>query len=495
MIEKRLEDAGADVRSRLNAIPIREFPGSSNLFAGLRWPAFAATLVVVLTVGIGLSLLMGNQQSPPHVTTPSGARCLTPPVTEQVGMLQDIVVIPQRLRAGDHAEISVKTGMAGAGYVWQCWDGSRWINTHFLYITTEGWHREEPETLPWNEEVFVELVGFFTPISLTFRVPDQPPGVYRILDRQPDGERWAMVIITDVDSELPPTMPPGGTCTPPPIEEHSRPFDHDLATAEVLPRKVLGGARVDLYISETPTAVDTGVIVYVPHAGSWQCWDGSGWVEMFTVTKWGEVLPPGSSIDIDGTYRGAYGELVVPDVEPGIYRVVERLVHPTGAELETWAMVEVVEDRPFTECPAALRGSEVDVEEALFPIILSSTSHSPGMTVGIDIPPPSTGSDAYRTDSAVVWQCWNGREWIDTHLLHKGWQTSYDTLQLPSVVGPYEGWHVGFLGLPLPHQAEVLIPDVPPGTYRIVATLWGPETRSDPEGIIRSYTLIEIVPN
>jgi len=488
------------------------------LFGRQPWLTAATSFAVVAGVGILVGVLVSNTAPTstfPMPTAASGSQCLEPPFGEATGPPADTAVamsvVPTEVAVGESVSLNLQVGpgepvdtLAEVGPItfWECWTGAEWEP---VFNLVKGFGDTEMAVRPWNYRE--NDTGEWTPLPLDalLLVPEVGPGTYRLSDYvllRPGRASYVWAVVTVAEGSRPPTStvppqqttPEGETCSTPPVEEVSRPFTHNLATASVQPARVIVGTRVDLHISETQTAVDADVMIYIPHAGYWQCWNGSRWVDMYMVTKWAEVLPLGTTIEYDGVYRANIGELLIPDVRPGVYRVIERLVHPSGEELEVWAMLEVVEDRPFTECPTELRGSEVNVDEALFPIRLGTTPVAPGLTVELSIEPPTVGGGEYVTDGSLVWQCWNGTEWVDTHLLHKGWQTSSDTLQMPSITGPHEGWHVTTYGLSVPQNPDILIPDVPPGTYRIIARLWGPPTDSDPEGIIRSSTLVEVAP-
>jgi hypothetical protein len=78
-------------------------------------------------------------------------------------------------------------------------------------------------------------------------------------------------------------------------------------------------------------------------------------------------------------------------------------------------------------------------------------------------------SDAGLASGAFVglglaWQCWDGFQWIDTYQLVR----AVDPFQAQAiVVEPGVTTTIAALGVPIPSIAEILIPNVPPGIYRI----------------------------
>jgi hypothetical protein len=157
-------------------------------------------------------------------------------------------------------------------------------------------------------------------------------------------------------------------------------------------------------------------------------------------------------------------------------------VPSTEAETET-------PDDPWA-CPVELRGSEVAVDEAHFPIVVVPPTVSAGSTVEIQIHSPD-GSSGRVTSPAVVWQCWNGGDWVDTHLLHTATLGADGVgVGVPWIAETQEFWWIQAVGLPVPHHAVVRTPDVPPGTYRIVASITAAEPGANPG--LTSFAFIEV---
>lgn len=66
--------------------------------------------------------------------------------------------------------------------------------------------------------------------------------------------------------------------------------------------------------------------------------------------------------------------------------------------------------------------------------------------------------------AGVAWQCWNGSDWVPTsHQVVRGWSGEPLTL----FIEPGAITTVPAIGLPIPNSYPILIPDEPPGVYRI----------------------------
>lgn len=104
-----------------------------------------------------------------------------------------------------------------------------------------------------------------------------------------------------------------------------------------------------------------------------------------------------------------------------------------------------------------------------FPLSVSTNPAAAGeaitLYVGSNEPP---GPDNIVTDVAVTgygssWQCWNGTDWVDTHLLVHGRDGPGETLPAePGVTTT-----VPAIGLVVPFPFQVTVPAVAPGWYRI----------------------------
>ena len=80
----------------------------------------------------------------------------------------------------------------------------------------------------------------------------------------------------------------------------------------------------------------------------------------------------------------------------------------------------------------------------------------------------------YIGGAGMSWECWNGVTWVETHILVPGFNESTQ----PRVIDVSADSDVGIpdIGLTVPNAYQVLIPQVAPGTYRIVDRIFGPES-------------------
>lgn len=85
---------------------------------------------------------------------------------------------------------------------------------------------------------------------------------------------------------------------------------------------------------------------------------------------------------------------------------------------------------------------------------------------------------------AAAWECWNGTEWIQTHTLLRGLGPCSDP-QAPPTCGEPEvrepGIAVWAIGLGAHIAYPILIPDVPPGIYRISDWIGLPDDDGPPQ--------------
>jgi hypothetical protein len=97
--------------------------------------------------------------------------------------------------------------------------------------------------------------------------------------------------------------------------------------------------------------------------------------------------------------------------------------------------------------------------------------------------------DAGLPDGAMVglglaWQCWTGAEWMDTHQMVRGIDP-FTAQAIP--VEPGATTTIAGLGVPVPVAAPVLIPQVPPGIYRIQ------EVAELPGRAITGHLIVEVL--
>lgn len=81
----------------------------------------------------------------------------------------------------------------------------------------------------------------------------------------------------------------------------------------------------------------------------------------------------------------------------------------------------------------------------------------------------------------VDWECWDGSEWIKTHTLVR------DAIGPPEVIkeGSLSNTAIPDLGLQVPNSHQIVIPDVAPGTYRLVDRLFAFQTEQVGYEVVR----------
>jgi hypothetical protein len=132
------------------------------------------------------------------------------------------------------------------------------------------------------------------------------------------------------------------------------------------------------------------------------------------------------------------------------------------------------------ECSAP--PAEVLVAESEFDVELSPNPVEAGseVTLSIDYDGPLEGLNG---GVGASWECWSEDRWVATHILVRAiedWE--------PSVIDPSDpSEEVIDIGLLIPNSYQVLIPEVPPGTYRIRDVLFGFEMS------LAAYEIVEVV--
>ena len=112
------------------------------------------------------------------------------------------------------------------------------------------------------------------------------------------------------------------------------------------------------------------------------------------------------------------------------------------------------------------------------------------LVLAVEPNPVETGGEAKLTlergglsahsvaGAGVLWQCWTEESgWVDTHVIVRGFNaTAMRTIEIEEGSETF----VELVGLGVPNSYRILIPDVSPGTYRIVDRL--NESRSEVTG-------------
>lgn len=186
---ERLFEVGAPPLTLGELGQVRTSPRSP---AALR-PVLAGIAVVVLAVGVTfwISRLQPGPAEPNVV-------CLEPPADQlAVESGVGITLVPNPIVSGGTGNLTV---MATTGLYaeWQCWDGSRWVPTH--YLTRGGGPVEH------DEVGYIPAVGFL-PGAVAVTIPRVPAGTYRIHDTTADQED-AFLIVRVLEIGPPTTIRP-----------------------------------------------------------------------------------------------------------------------------------------------------------------------------------------------------------------------------------------------------------------------------------------------
>ena len=139
-------------------------------------------------MGIAVGVLLLASCTDQGESLPPIERCGTPPADATAESSQYALVLePNPIGAGAEADLVISgdglpdDSVGAAGALWQCWTGTQWESTHQIlrnFASQAGEARYiEPGTV-----VTIPAVGLPIPNSYQVRVPDAPPGTYRIVD-------------------------------------------------------------------------------------------------------------------------------------------------------------------------------------------------------------------------------------------------------------------------------------------------------------------------
>lgn len=131
-----------------------------------------------------------------------------------------------------------------------------------------------------------------------------------------------------------------------------------------------------------------------------------------------------------------------------------------------------------TEPPEA----ELLTDDSAFEVTVEPNPVAAGAEATLSVSPLDETPSDFIGGLGAEWECWNGSEWVQTHTLVRG------------AIGPAEVVDLSTdstiaipdLGLQIPNSHPIVIPDVPPGTYRLTDRLFGNE--SDLTG----YEIVEV---
>lgn len=207
---EQLFEAGA---SRLTLDDLSEVEASRPGPSRSSRLALAAGASVVLGLGTVLAVVTGTW---PGTVGRPGETCLPPPV-EELAMESPVPMRlePNPVPAGAEAVLTVD-GPVGVPARWQCWDGDKWVDTHYLM---RGWSDGASGALDVVElgpdvTVTWPAVGLAPSEPYPIRVPEVPAGFYRIEDEVIDrGSRLPAFTIVQVVEPVAPPDPVETTTT------------------------------------------------------------------------------------------------------------------------------------------------------------------------------------------------------------------------------------------------------------------------------------------
>ncbi|HEX6299876.1 MAG TPA: hypothetical protein VF148_05400 [Acidimicrobiia bacterium] len=121
-------------------------------------------------------------------TTSMATSCQEPPREElEMESTLDVMISPNPASPREIVELTVlkadlsDDAVVGVDAEWQCWDGSRWVTTHFVY---RGFGDNPGQTIPVNAEfrIRVPSIGLALDEGYPIVIPQVAPGTYRVED-------------------------------------------------------------------------------------------------------------------------------------------------------------------------------------------------------------------------------------------------------------------------------------------------------------------------
>ena len=139
------------------------------------------------------------------------------------------------------------------------------------------------------------------------------------------------------------TISQAATCEEPPADEVTLVSELDVT---VSPNPAAARHVVELTVMQSDLPDDSVVGV----DAQWQCWDGSMWATTHIIYRGfgdnaGQTIPVNSEFQIRvpsiGLALGTGHPIVIPEVEPGTYRIMDEVL-AGGESVTGFAIVEVV---------------------------------------------------------------------------------------------------------------------------------------------------------
>lgn len=277
----------------------------------------------------------------------------------------------------------------------------------------------------------------------------------------------------------------GAEEAPPPPEPTS-----PVATLSVATMGEEDGVPVTLAGDNVAVELDGSEGLDRAAAFRWEAWDGETWTLDHTLLAGGpggpaQVLDAGTGDTMSMTWpiTDPVGPLLVPDAEPGWYRVCAE-VHGTVVIPEEPAPVphqEVVCDqlRVVAEAPEDVVATTT-VPVTTVPVTTVPPPAEPELHVALDVGSELQAGGLVFADltwvdgasglrlAAGIWQAWDGETWTTTH---QASIVDVDTTpETPEIRPIDEAIGVDTVGIPAAGRVAFLVPppdQAPPGPYRL----------------------------
>jgi hypothetical protein len=114
---------------------------------------------------------------------------MRPPEDEVTADIEiQLAVDPNPVIAGGAATLSIEQGdllpgsSVGAGAVWQCWDGSNWIDTFQIVKAFDDGQDAQAIAVQPGATTTIPAVDLPIPSSYPILIPEVEPGTYRIAE-------------------------------------------------------------------------------------------------------------------------------------------------------------------------------------------------------------------------------------------------------------------------------------------------------------------------
>lgn len=148
-----------------------------------------AAALIALVGFVGLALLIAPDEGDTSVPPGGSVDCEMPPESELTVPDSDftLTVTPNPVSPGGQVELTISSARApsgdaitGAVAELQCWDGTSWVDTHWLFKDGFG---SGPVAVEPDVTITFPAVGLLIDEPHTIVMPDLTPGLYRVEDQ------------------------------------------------------------------------------------------------------------------------------------------------------------------------------------------------------------------------------------------------------------------------------------------------------------------------